>query len=213
MGLKCSPFPEQNLIYTLSDPDSKMIRYVGLTTIGIKRPERHLDFNYIKKKETHCARWIKRLLKEGKEPIIDILESGFTEFDRLTAAEKFYIAYFKLLNYPLTNMTDGGEGASGAKRSEETRRKMSESRKRYLRENPMTQETKNKIGKNSKKRWEAGEFLGIDRSKPRYKRRMLTPVQHSEVLTLFKQGVPQSTIARQMGIKKSTVRNVIFKWK
>ena len=31
--------------------------------------------------------------------------------------------------YPLTNMTEGGEGASGAKRSEETKKKMSETRK------------------------------------------------------------------------------------
>ncbi|MGH9024078.1 MAG: NUMOD3 domain-containing DNA-binding protein, partial [Acidimicrobiia bacterium] len=95
-------------------------------------------------------------------PEIEVLE----EYDRpedLPEAERFWIAYYRSLGCRLTNLTNGGDGASGRTLtsdarariaaankargpiSEETRRRMSESHRG--RRGPMAEERRLKISK------------------------------------------------------------------
>jgi group I intron endonuclease len=60
--------------------------------------------------------------------------------EKLNALEKFYISAYRKMGI-CYNMTDGGDGASGHKLSEETRRKISEANKGRT----ISEETKNKI--------------------------------------------------------------------
>lgn len=70
--------------------------------------------------------WNKIVAKHGYE--VQIARSGLTE-DKAFEVEKSLISLFKACGHVLCNMTDGGEGQSGLKPSEETRRKMSEANK------------------------------------------------------------------------------------
>lgn len=96
-------------IYTLSDPRTNEIRYVGKTKQPKDRMSRHLQKCYLDKydKNTYKSNWIKALLKENVQPKMYIIEEG----DNIDINEKeiFWIKWFKDNGYRLTNLSEGGE--------------------------------------------------------------------------------------------------------
>lgn len=154
-------------IYTLSDPITGNIRYIGKTNNLRYRIGRHV-FDSIKDTKTHKRAWIKSLLDKGLKPnieILDIVLKSEWEF-----WEKFYINLFKIWGFNLLNLSEGGE--SGSKTIEHLQKmvqtrmsnnsyKHTEHQKMYMSEkfkhdgNPFfnkthTKETKEKIGNKSK---------------------------------------------------------------
>jgi len=118
-------------IYTLEDPITKEIRYVGKTNNLEDRYKRHLQKCYLEKydKNTHKSRWIKNLLKSGNKPIMEILEEC-NESD-VNQLEKYWISQFRVWGFKLTNISDGGEIVGhwkGKHHSEKTKRKISKSK-------------------------------------------------------------------------------------
>ena len=113
-------------IYALTDPretdDVKCVRYVGKAKNTDRRFEHHLwdARNGIR---TYCCNWIRQLLAVGLVPAINILET--TTQDVAADRERGWIAYLRAAGSPLTNLTDGGDGAPGHKHSSESRAKMS----------------------------------------------------------------------------------------
>jgi hypothetical protein len=89
-------------IYTLEDPRTKTIRYVGKTVDLTKRYIQHIHsaFRY----DSYCYRWIKALLLQKQFPIMKVVE--IVKIEDWQERERFWIA-----NYPnLTNITEGGTG-------------------------------------------------------------------------------------------------------
>lgn len=147
------------VVYTLSDPRTGEIRYVGKTTrtLGERRTEHIQD---TKRSNRYSSNWIKSLIKQGVEPLIELVE----EFDTLAAAneaERFWIVQFRALGFSLTNHTEGGDGCVGMKMtpeqcakigdfhrgkvmSAESRAKMSLA-KRDKKRRPLSDATKTKI--------------------------------------------------------------------
>jgi hypothetical protein len=119
---------KKHLIYVLIDPITNELRYVGRSSRGLIRPKRHwrdkeLEYDY------YCSRWVRSLVSNGLVPEIEVLE----QFDHsenindvLNDAEIFWIAYWRSVGARLTNANAGGHIG---KISEETRIKMSLSRK------------------------------------------------------------------------------------
>jgi hypothetical protein len=104
----------KTLIYTLSDPDTKEIRYIGKTI----KPLKHRLASHIytsKKKNNHRCSWIKSITNKGKKPIINIID--FCEWDKSQKLEEYWISQFKTWGFNLVNSTDGGEGNLGLKLS------------------------------------------------------------------------------------------------
>lgn len=109
----------RGFIYVLRDPITRDVRYVGYS--------RYPDFRYIQHlgddSESHKSRWIRRLLAQGLKPHLQILEEVGTDWsDR----ERYWIATFKFLEEPLTNLNDGG---SGGRHCDEVRARMSQSQR------------------------------------------------------------------------------------
>jgi group I intron endonuclease len=96
--------PPTTFIYTLTDPRTGFVRYVGKADNLKARYNRHLKAKGI----SHRTCWIKRLQAEGMRPRLEILE----EVPQVSwqDAERFWISYLKFLGFQLTNLTDGGEG-------------------------------------------------------------------------------------------------------
>lgn len=93
-------------IYALKDPNTNFIRYIGKSN----NPLRRLNVYHIsqaKKKRTHKECWIFSLLKNGKKPILEILEEA--TMNNWSEKEKYYIKYYYGLGCKLVNSTDGGE--------------------------------------------------------------------------------------------------------
>ena len=137
----------KNIIYALIDPDTKEIRYIGMSSCGLSRPMEHRKLKNLKD-TSHKKNWIKKLLKDNKMYEIIILET-LESSDTLSSREIFWIAHYKAQGANLTNLTDGGEGSPGYKFSQESKDKISASRKEFFSNNP---EAALDVGERSKKK-------------------------------------------------------------
>ena len=105
-------------VYTLSDPRTGYVRYVGFTSVSLAlRLRRHLDDG----NPSHRRNWIKSLRAAGVRPRIKLLEE-YDDSESAFDAEREWISMARHLGCDLVNMTDGGEGTLGV--SVETRAKM-----------------------------------------------------------------------------------------
>lgn len=137
-------------IYGLIDPKSNEIRYIGQSSIGMKRSKQH----WLKKSElnngTKVHNWCKKLLREKLEPKIVVLEEYDCEnptkehiSNWLNNNEILAIEYYRSIGCNLTNMTDGGNGTVGKETSDITKKKISKSLKGIKR----SEETKKRCSK------------------------------------------------------------------
>jgi len=114
------------IIYTLSDKEGN-IRYVGKTKQYLKqRLYSHIK-ECLTNRKSHKISWIKSLLNNGQRPkieIIDQVDDSDWEF-----WEKYWINQLRSWGIKLTNLTEGGQGGNGYRHTEESKKKMSESKK------------------------------------------------------------------------------------
>ena len=94
-------------IYTLTDPTTKQVRYVGKSNNPIKRFYKHYKYNETK---THKNNWINKLIKEGKKPILEIID--IVPINEWIFWETYWISQFKTWGFKLVNSTDGGDGCT-----------------------------------------------------------------------------------------------------
>jgi hypothetical protein len=108
-------------IYGLYDPESRELRYIGKTVNLNNRLWYHLR-DAKGGQRTHKAAWIRKLLRQGLEPIIspiwETTEEGWQE------DEKACIAQALSEGANLTNLTKGGDGIIGYSHSDETKEKI-----------------------------------------------------------------------------------------
>ena len=98
----------KTFIYTLTDPRTNQIRYVGKSNKPSKRLSCHLG----RTEKNHKYSWLKQLDNEGLKPILDIIDE--VPNDEWRFWEQYWISQFRTWGFDLTNLTDGGEGfASG----------------------------------------------------------------------------------------------------
>lgn len=114
-------------VYGLYDPITGELRYIGKTKCAKTRLSIHLSPSHLSKRN-HRVNWIKSVLAKGLKPEFRILEDCHSDME-LVAAERRWIAKLRSEGARLTNSTDGGEGAPGAKLSAEHKRKISEAHK------------------------------------------------------------------------------------
>lgn len=118
---------EKSTIYALIDPRDFSVRYVGKTVEKIQaRLRGHISEARRSSKTYHRLTWIRHLLAGGKTPEIRPLE--IVDKKDESAAERRWVSAYRARGADLVNGTDGGEGASGRAVSEETRRKISQSK-------------------------------------------------------------------------------------
>jgi hypothetical protein len=103
-------------IYTLKDPISNEIRYIGKTNNIERRFQKHITE---KRNNTYKEQWISGLKNKGYLPIIEIIDTVPKE--DWIFWETWWISLFKSWNFKLTNISIGGEGGP---LSEETKNKI-----------------------------------------------------------------------------------------
>ena len=111
-------------VYTLTDPRNGMPFYVGKG--HGKRCEAHLDeAKYYTKRKSKKLNKIRKLMSLGIKPIITKVEENVSDAQAIDF-ECLLIAEMRDIGIPLTNMTDGGDGAKGYKHTEEHKQMMRE---------------------------------------------------------------------------------------
>ena len=114
-------------IYTLTDPNTNKVRYIG-KTINIKRRY----YCHINKKSNlrlgnfYLKNWLLSLLNKGQKPILEVIDECDSDWEEL---EQYWIAQFKAWGFKLANLTEGGEGSFGYKKTEEQKKQLSNSLK------------------------------------------------------------------------------------
>lgn len=100
------------IIYTLANPRTNEVRYVGWTSQRAnRRLSAHLQEAVSKTPTTYRTKWILSLLSIGLRPVMETIESG--SGDGWAEAEQRWIATYRERGARLTNATDGGEGTVG----------------------------------------------------------------------------------------------------
>src|SRR5690349_9842599 len=84
------------LVYGLVDPRNHMVRYIGQSSRGMKRPRAHRSKP--QSDQTHCARWVRSLHGQGLDFEIVVLECCTEE--TLDDAECWWIAYGRCSGWP-----------------------------------------------------------------------------------------------------------------
>ena len=102
------------VIYVLRDPRTEQVRYVGYTTNLSRRIKDHRRKQAHRHNNSYRYNWLMQLYGLGLEPIVEVIDEcpATSEWQQ---QEQFWIAYFRAIGAPLTNLTDGGEGNIGFK--------------------------------------------------------------------------------------------------
>lgn len=99
----------KHIIYVLSDPRTREIRYIGRTqggetqgTLRVRLRE-HINDSYARYSNPEKYKWIEELLKAGLEPLIEPLEECLDR-DTANELETLWIRRFLGLNANLLNI-------------------------------------------------------------------------------------------------------------
>ena len=138
-------------IYSLSDPRTNEVRYVGKTKYAdlYKRKKGHINHT-IEGRVNHRTAWIQSLLKENLTPTIELID--IVPDEEWQFWEVYWISQIKSWGFNLVNGDNGGLG--GHRFSIETLAEMSRSRKGnpgFFKGRKHTEESKQKIREALKK--------------------------------------------------------------
>lgn len=105
-------------IYTLSCPESGLVRYVGKSDNPKNRFKRHIEL--CNNEKSHKISWIRGLINKGLLPVLNVIDT--VPWCDWKEWEKQYIKMYKASGANLVNSTLGGDGGL----SLEGRKKISE---------------------------------------------------------------------------------------
>ncbi len=115
---------ETTFIYSLSDPITGEIRYIGKANNPKKRILDHIKEGETSNK-SHKISWVKSLISKGLIPIVEIVdEVPKSEWEFW---EIYWISQFRAWKFNLTNISSGGYN-NNYKRTKETKVKMRKSK-------------------------------------------------------------------------------------
>ncbi len=97
---------KKTFIYTLSDPITEKIRYVGKSNDPKKRLYDHIKL--CKLSFTYKNNWIKSLLNINMTPILNVIDE--VDIDNWQFWEKYWILKLREEGHDLTNFAEGGNG-------------------------------------------------------------------------------------------------------
>ncbi len=95
-------------IYTLNDPDTLEVKYVGKSNIPRQRLTQHIWESKSGKSRTRKCNWIKSLISKGKRPILEIIME--IDVDEYPKWEEFAIKFYSDIGCKLTNSDSTGQG-------------------------------------------------------------------------------------------------------
>ena len=115
-------------IYGLVEKNNNTLKYIGKTTDIKRRLRRHINERFLH--DSYKDRWIRKMVNYNID--IDIIIIDSVEQKEWQYWEKFYISYYKYIGCKLTNGTNGGDeppSTKGRKHTEESKLKMSKTKK------------------------------------------------------------------------------------
>lgn len=194
-------------IYSLKDPISQEIRYIGFTTKTLKyRLLKHIDNAKYNKHNKHLCNWILKYLKLDLKPIIELVE--ICNKDTWIEKEKYWIKY-----YPnLLNISEGGDKII-VNHTEETKQKLRlqkigikpsketlEKRSKSLKGRVFSEEHKLKLSESNKK-------TSLEKNKIK----VIDIINNTETIYLGREAVKKACNIGLMTIYRNLNKNKVIK--
>jgi hypothetical protein len=111
-------------IYTLSDPSTGEIRYIGKTVSSLRRRLNQHCCKQSLSQKRYSAHWIRGVVNRGMRPIIELLSE--VPEDIWESEERFWIEQFRQWGFKLTNISEGGgSGCLGYRHTDEAKQRIS----------------------------------------------------------------------------------------
>lgn len=111
------------VIYLLIDPRDDSVRYVGVTTKNLKQRYNEHASAARRGERSYAYAWFRQVLADGLRPEIKPIEDIAPGGDWISA-ERRWIKFYRDAGARLANLTDGGDGVWGYRRSPEQRAAM-----------------------------------------------------------------------------------------
>ena len=191
-------------IYSLHNPLTNELRYVGKTTAPLrKRLANHV--HAARKYRHYTASWIKSLLEQGVRPVIREIEVVDLEFG--SERERHWIAYYRASGARLTNLTDGGDGqAPGFRHSAEVRARCGNASRQAWLDPEYRQRVTSKL-RGRERTAEHRQAISVAKRGSGHHKAKFTDDQVREIRELT--GIiKQSEIAERFGVSPSTIRDI-----
>lgn len=99
--------PPSRIIYALTEATDGTIRYVGMSSSGMKRPRQHVAPTIANNGNSPKHIWVRSLLANGLRPGIRVLQVCSSE-EEMTLAEAEWICRLREQGVPLLNQVAGG---------------------------------------------------------------------------------------------------------
>ena len=96
----------KTFIYSLTDPITNQVRYIGKADNIKKRFSSHICLKNLIK-PTHKNNWINSLKNKGLKPILNIIDE--VPNNEWEFWEQYWISQFRVWGFDLTNLTEGGD--------------------------------------------------------------------------------------------------------
>ena len=126
---------KKHYIYALIDPRDNKLKYVGYSVNPKRRLREHTNLIKINRRRNKAHNWCLHLYNNKMKPVMKILEiCGSIEHG--AKREDYWIRFFRKKGCDLKNTSDGGKGIKGMLMSKDDRKRISESVKKYYKNNP-----------------------------------------------------------------------------
>ena len=99
---------QQTFVYGLCDPDTNELRYIGLTSCGLKRIRGHYNDCLLEYTFSAIKKWVKSLRLQNKAFNVIYIEYFDKDGLHVDEAERFWIEYFRSIGARLLNHEKGG---------------------------------------------------------------------------------------------------------
>ena len=174
-------------IYCYIDKKDNQIVYVGKDS-NIDKNKRHRDHFF---PSTYDAQPVNRILQNNPDRYIYqvLWKIDDCTDDHLNQMEIYYIKKYN----PQFNFTEGGDGVSGFRHSEETREKISKAKKGK----PRPEETRKKISENNARYWEGKTHSEETRKK-------MSEAHKGENNPMYGKTLPEETRKKMSEAKNTT---------
>lgn len=217
-------FPEINIctknkndiffIYVLWSEDEG-IKYVGKTNNPHKRFKEHISNNSeIAKKNIFKYMWI----KERRDKVLMNVIYETTKEEEVFSKEIEIISFLKEKKVKLLNITTGRDGASKDNYTYYLKKKQSESKKEFYKNNPEKLEKLKEIGKRALEKYRMSTVKKPGPTKhaleaAHAKRKIFNKEQETEIVRLYlEEKIGACVLAGKFGVCQTTILNVLKKY-
>lgn len=211
-------------VYVLRCPITNSIGYVGMSTCPQHRMTKHCSITQQRKINSRLSQWLVNILIQKQKPIMVIIEALPNHINVWELRENFWIKFYRLCGFELTNTQSGGRGIPQYNQSGTMLYQQRKKQSRGKRLVPTSETTKQKISKankGKKRSQEQRQQMSVSQTGKKRPSSEKAVYQHDLDLNIISTYRSMTCASESTGILKTSIVNCLqgraktaggFKW-